>query len=91
MCDDSAVLVKHYEYGEDLEIPCTKAMIQRHDDAVIPNHWAELQRIKNEIFGEEFWAVEYYPPHDETVDNANIYWLYVFDSCLAAIPSVGSR
>lgn len=53
------------------------AMIQRHDDNPIPNHWAEMQRIKNEIFGEDAEAVEYYPATDVLVDVASIYWLWI--------------
>lgn len=55
-----------------------KAMIQRHDDQPIPNHWREIQNIKNEIFGPEQVGIEYYPAESELSDKANIYWLWVF-------------
>lgn len=58
--------------------PAIRAMVQRHDDKPIPNHWAEMQAIKNGLFGPEATAVEYYPPQSELVDKANIYWLWVF-------------
>lgn len=54
-----------------------RVMVQRHDDKPIPNHWRELQRIKNEIFGHEIWAVECYPAEPELIDDANIYWLWI--------------
>lgn len=54
-----------------------KAMVQRHDDKPIPNHWRELQTIKNQIFGKVSTAVEFYPPESELVDMANIYWLWI--------------
>lgn len=38
-----------------------RVMIQKHDDRPILNHWSEIQKIKNEIFGEEVTAIEYYP------------------------------
>ena len=38
-----------------------KAMVRRHDEKPIPNHWREMQDIKNEIFGPEVTAIEYYP------------------------------
>lgn len=59
-------------------LPAIKAMVQRHDDACFPNHWAELQRIKNAVFGKEAVAVEYFPPDSEVVNKFNIYWLFVF-------------
>jgi hypothetical protein len=39
--------------------PAIRAMIQTVDDRPIQNHWSELQRIKNEIFG--VTAIEYFP------------------------------
>ena len=54
-----------------------KALIQRHDDNPLTRHWREMQTIKNEIFGDETLAVEYYPPQSELVDHKNIYWLWV--------------
>ena len=55
-----------------------RAMIQRHDDKPIPNHWTEIQSIKNEIFGLEEVAVEFYPRQRRVVDCANIYWIWIF-------------
>jgi hypothetical protein len=54
------------------------AMIQAVDAKPIPNHWAEIQRIKNAIFGKEAMGIEYYPPQSKLTDDANIYWLWVF-------------
>lgn len=59
-------------------VTAIKAMVQRHDDKPIPNHWREMQSIKNEIFGKEAIAAEYYPPESKLTDKANIYWLWVF-------------
>lgn len=55
-----------------------RAMIQRHDDSPIPGHWSEMQKIKNEIFGTEATAIEYYPPESELVNFHNIYWMWIF-------------
>jgi len=55
-----------------------RAMIQRHDDKPIPNHWKEIQGVKNEIFGLEEVAVEFYPRQRQVVDDANIYWIWIF-------------
>lgn len=56
----------------------TQILVQKHDDTQILNHWAELQKIKNEIFGQESTAVEYYPAESELVNMHNIYWLWIF-------------
>lgn len=55
-----------------------RAMIQKHDDLPILNHWSEIQRIKNEIFGKEVMAIEYYPPESELENEHNIYWIWIF-------------
>lgn len=39
--------------------------------------WAEKQRIKNEIFGEEALAVEVFPSQSRLVDQADAYHLWV--------------
>lgn len=54
-----------------------RALIQRHDDRPIPNHWHELQTIKNELFGPETTAIEYYPAESALEDEANIYWIWI--------------
>lgn len=64
------------------EITAIKVMVQRHDDIPIPNHWREMQNIKNELFGREATAIEYYPPEQELSDVANIYWLFVFPDAI---------
>lgn len=38
--------------------------------------WRHLQRIKNELIGEEFEAVELYPAESRLVDTANQYHLW---------------
>jgi hypothetical protein len=41
--------------------------------------WWEMQRIKNELCGEEWTAVEVYPPQAEVVDEADMYHLWTMD------------
>ena len=44
-----------------------------------PRHdWREMQRIKNELCGEECEAIEIYPSEARLVDTSNQYHLYVF-------------
>ena len=50
--------------------------IRRHDQSTdVP--WSHKQRIKNEVLGEEFQAIEVFPKTSELVDDANMYWLWV--------------
>lgn len=39
--------------------------------------WRDFQRIKNELVGPEFEAVEIYPAEDRLVDSSNQYHLWV--------------
>jgi len=55
-----------------------RCMIQNHFDKPINGHWREIQDIKNEIFGKESEAVEFYPKESELVDDHNIYWIWIF-------------
>lgn len=42
--------------------------------------WDELQRIKNEVWGEEQTAIEVFPPQGELVNDANIRHLWLVPS-----------
>lgn len=44
-----------------------------------PIGWAEKMMIKNELFGENRFAVEVYPKQDRLVDVTDTYHLWVFD------------
>lgn len=49
-----------------------------HDKPRSTRHdWREMQRIKNEVAGEEREAVELYPAESRLVDTANEYHLWV--------------
>jgi hypothetical protein len=51
--------------------------IKTHDKQA-RHDWRELQRIKNELCGDEAEAVELYPAESRMVDTANQYHLFVF-------------
>lgn len=53
-----------------------KAMIRRSDAKPIDS-WSDLQRVKNEIFGPEIEAIQFFPPQSELIDDANLYWLFI--------------
>jgi hypothetical protein len=40
--------------------------------------WREKQKIKNELWGEEYTAVEVFPSKQELVDEANMYHIWIF-------------
>lgn len=44
--------------------------------------WWEMQRIKNEIAGDDHTAVEIYPPQGEVVDGADMFHIWVLPSPL---------
>lgn len=41
--------------------------------------WAEKMRIKNELFGENRFAIEVFPKQKNLVDVCDVYHLWVFD------------
>lgn len=47
-----------------------------------PIGWAEKMMIKNELFGENRFAIEVYPKQDRLVDVTDTYHLWVFDKKL---------
>lgn len=56
--------------------------------------WRHLQQIKNEVCGELWTGVEFFPPEDRLVDAANQYHLYCFPpdvdfGCLIGQPGEG--
>jgi hypothetical protein len=63
-----------------------RVMVQKHDDTPIMNHWAQMFAIKNEIFGTETTAVEYYPAKSRLLDDHNIYWMFIYPENILPIP-----
>lgn len=47
-------------------------------DKVAYHDWRDFQRIKNELIGPEFEAVELYPAESRLVDTSNQYFLFCF-------------
>lgn len=52
------------------------ACIRNTSSTDIP--WKEKQKIKNELWGKEYTAVEVFPTENELVDDANMYHLWIF-------------
>jgi hypothetical protein len=54
--------------------------IKRRDKAPISEErFRDFQRIKNELIGPEYTAVEIYPPERDLVDTSNQHHLWVFN------------
>lgn len=79
-------IVMVYENSPTTQGNAVRVMIQKHNDTPILNHWSEMQKIKNEIFGEETVAVEYYPAKSQLIDDYNIYWFWIFPENILPIP-----
>lgn len=74
------VVVEEMEPKEDVNFPpMIHLSIKRRDKRQIEpdSHWRDLQRIKNELIGEEYEAVELYPAESRKVDTSNQYHLWV--------------
>lgn len=64
--------------GDDSFPEMLHLSIKRRDRQPIDyNHWRILQRIKNEIVGPEYEAVELYPREGRLMDTSNQYHLWV--------------
>jgi hypothetical protein len=66
--------------------PAIRVMVQKLDNTPIMFHWREMQKIKNEVFGAETVAVEYYPAESELHDTHNIYWMWIYPAGVLPIP-----
>jgi hypothetical protein len=66
--------------GEGGVIEMVHLSIKRHDQKPLRAHWADMQRIKNELLGPNCEAVELYPCEDRVVDTANQYHLWGVNS-----------
>lgn len=53
--------------------------------------WRDKQRIKDELFGPEFTAVEVMPPQTEIIDEADMYHVWVLPAGFALPFSIFDR
>ncbi len=64
-------------YGVIVKEVDAHVKISIHSWAGIRPSWWDVQRIKNEIVGEDATAVEVYPPQSEVVDNEEVFHIWV--------------
>ena len=74
MSNETSVQVSFFNHDKYGEI--THLWIRRHDGK--PLGWTQLQRIKNEIVGDDQLAVQVFPKESNKVDQANMYHLFTF-------------
>lgn len=63
--------IKTREFGEGFHV-----CIRNKKGVDIP--WIEKQKIKNELFGEDYTALEVFPTTENLIDEANMYHLWIF-------------
>ncbi len=61
---------------EGVDSDVAQIMIRRRDGKVVTNHWQDFQRIKTEILGRYWEAVELYPSEVRHYDTSNTYHLW---------------
>lgn len=66
---EHVTITRHHKEGD--EIVAT--------GGVAPIGWSEKMMIKNELFGEDRFAIEVYPKQERLVDIADVYHLWVFN------------
>jgi hypothetical protein len=94
MLDDDAIFVnsryqvnlKHLK-KDDISFSCDVIHLSiKSRDKEARHDWRDLQRIKNEIVGPQYEAVEIYPKEEFLVDTANQYHLWVFHDESISLP-----
>lgn len=63
---------------EEEGMPPAKHLSMRTVENDVRHDWREMQRVKNELCGTDWEAVELYPAEDRVVDSANQYHLWCF-------------
>lgn len=71
------VNLRHIE-ADDPEDPAIIHLSIRRQDRQAVHDWRHFQRIKNQLAGPEWEAVEIYPAESRLVDGANQYHLWCF-------------
>ncbi len=69
--------VPNLVFWEEQGLSMIHLSIKRIDKKSI-HDWRDLQLIKNELIGEEYFAVEVYPSEADLHDSVNQYHLWVF-------------
>jgi hypothetical protein len=83
-------IVQVHDYAETTVGYAIRAMIQSLTGEPVRN-WEDLQRVKNECFGAETVAIEYYPAQSDLRNAHNIYWLWIYEPGQIPMPILGVK
>lgn len=67
----------HYQVTARIQRDGFTHLSCKREDRYGIHDWRQLQQIKNEVCGEERWAVEVYPSESMVVDTSNEYHIWV--------------
>lgn len=73
---------RHLTPNPDSDAPPGMHLSIRRQDRQPCRDWRDFQRIKNQLAGPEWEAVELYPAESRKVDGANQYHLFCFEAML---------
>lgn len=76
--NDQYVVNKRVQESDDPDGPPMIHLSIRNIDRSPARDWRDFQRIKNQLAGPEWEAVEIYPAESRKVDGANQYHLWCF-------------
>ena len=77
--NDQYVVTTREMQAADPNAPRAMHLSIRRQDRQPCRDWRDFQRIKNQLAGPEWTAVEIYPAESVKVDGANQYHLFCFD------------
>lgn len=77
--NDTYVVHKRVHKSSNGELPPMIHLSIRRDDRQPCRDWRDFQRIKNQLAGPEWEAVEMYPAESRLVDMANQFHLWCFN------------
>ena len=83
---DMKYVVMVYDGFDTSHGKAIRVMVRNSNETPIEFHWQTMQMIKNDIFGKEVMAVEYYPKESELIDFKNIYWFWIFPEGVLPVP-----
>lgn len=77
--NDTYVVYRRILKSSSGELPDAIHLSIRRQDRQPARDWRDFQRIKNQLAGPEWEAMEIYPAESRLVDGANQYHLWCFD------------
>jgi hypothetical protein len=77
--NDQYVVYRRVVTAKSEDVPPMIHLSIRRQDREAVHDWRDFQRIKNQLAGPEWEAMEIYPAESRLVDGANQYHLWCFD------------